>query len=134
MIILLVLVVCFGSVIYTSVSGSSSPITVAVGTVATPVQKAITWVADRFVGVYNFIFRYQDALDENEQLKEEIRDLEQQLRDAQYAVDENESLRQMLEIKERKPGFSVRHRRGGGPQRGQLVLYPVSGQGFGRRH
>ena len=105
MIILLVLVVCFGSVIYTSVSGSSSPITVAVGTVATPVQKAITWVADRFVGLYNFIFRYQDALDENGQLKEEIRDLEQQLRDAQYAVDENESLRQMLEIKERNRDF-----------------------------
>lgn len=105
MIILLVLVVCFGSVLYTSVSGSSSPVTVAVGAVTTPVQKAITWVTDRFAGAYNFVFRYQRALEENEELKMQVSDLEQQLRDAQYALDENDSLREMLEIKERNRDF-----------------------------
>jgi len=76
-----------------------------VGIVITPIQNFVTTVA-RKSGNFVAVFSDHDKLKEqNEQLKDEINALKEQLRDAQKYMLENEELKSALAIKNENPDF-----------------------------
>ena len=73
--------------------------------VTAPVQRAAGAVADWATGVYNYAHNYSALEDQVLQLEQEISKLEAQSRDAQQALAENERLRELLDLRERRQDF-----------------------------
>ena len=84
-----VILLCILSAVYSGISGNSSPITKAAGAVVRPFQRFGT-------GVGHFFSKGLDYFTENEQLKQQISDNAQLVRDAQIALEENNQLRSQL--------------------------------------
>lgn len=103
--ILLIAVICLGLAIYSGASGGGSPVSGIVGTLLSPLQKGVSFVTGKINGVYNYAFTYQTIEEENAALKRQVREMEQQVRDAELALAENDRLRALLGIKERHRDF-----------------------------
>lgn len=104
-VILLIAAVCLGLAAYTGAAGHDSPVSTAVGTALAPLQKGVSTVSEK---VEHFIahFRNYDAMEaENKELREKVAELEQQVRNAQIAVDENEQLRVLTGLVKNNPTF-----------------------------
>lgn len=99
-------VICIAVAVYSGISGNSSPVTSASGTVLLPMQRAVTYMAVKVADTYNKYFRYDELVAENESLKQQVTDLTSQLEDAQAAVTENKDLRAMLGVAERNTEFT----------------------------
>ena len=76
--------------------GSANPLSNALGVIATPARSALSaaveWVEER----YNYAFRYDTLVAENEQLKQTIAELEIMAREGEDAAEENIILRDFL--------------------------------------
>ena len=97
--VLLALIITVLSVIMT---GFADPLTNLVGIVSTPFRNGINAVVNWTEEVYSDAFE-QDALKADyEQLKKDYAELQEELREAQQAKDENERLRNLLGLKERR--------------------------------
>ena len=97
--VLLALIITVLSVIMT---GFADPLTNLVGIVSTPFRNGINAVVNWTEEVYSDAFQ-QDALKADyEQLKKDYAKLQEELREAQQAKDENERLRNLLGLKERR--------------------------------
>lgn len=97
--VLLALIITVLSVIMT---GFADPLTNLVGIVSTPFRNGINAVVNWTEEVYSDAFQ-QDALKADyEQLKKDYAELQEELREAQQAKDENERLRNLLGLKERR--------------------------------
>lgn len=104
-VILLIAAVCLGLAAYTGAAGQDSPVSAAVGTALAPLQKGVSTVSEK---VEHFISHFQnyDAMEaENKKLREKVAELEQQVRNAQIAVDENEQLRVLTGLVKNNPTF-----------------------------
>jgi rod shape-determining protein MreC len=77
------------------------------GVAATPFQKLSASISYSVTNMLDTLFRAGDYKSENEALKEEIRNLRQQLVDYESAIQENEQYKQFLEIKENNQDFQV---------------------------
>jgi rod shape-determining protein MreC len=76
-----------------------------VGIVITPIQNIVTTISDKS-GDFVAIFSEHDKLiEENEQLRDKVAELEKNMRDAEQAHLENEALKGMLDIKNNNPDF-----------------------------
>jgi len=92
----LLVAMCGLCAVYSGVTGNPSPVTKLAGLVTAPVQKLFSGVG-AFVGKgFSYFTDFDDIQAENEALKKQIRDMEQTVRDAQLAIDENNRLRQQL--------------------------------------
>lgn len=91
--------------VYTGVTGRVSPLSSAVGFITTPLQKAVSSVSGQVNDWYDYAFRYEALEEENETLRQRVRELEQNERDADLALEENDRLRALLGIKERNRDF-----------------------------
>ena len=82
-----------------------SPLNNVLGVLATPFRAGVdamaTWVEDR----YNYSFRYDELVEENETLRQQLAELQEQLRDAQDANRQNELYRELLNLAERRADF-----------------------------
>lgn len=97
--VLLALIITVLSVIMT---GFADPLTNLVGIVSTPFRNGINAVVNWTEEAYSDAFE-QDALKADyEQLKKDYAKLQEELREAQQAKDENERLRNLLGLKERR--------------------------------
>lgn len=97
--VLLALIITVLSVIMT---GFADPLTNLVGIVSTPFRNGINAVVNWTEEVYSDAFQ-QDALKADyEQLKKDYAKLQEELRETQQAKDENERLRNLLGLKERR--------------------------------
>lgn len=103
---MIALLVCVTAAVYTGVTQKDSPVTRALNSAFLPAQRAITHTAVHVADTYNKYFRYDELVAENESLKQQVIDLTSQLQDAQSAVKENESLRDMLGVAERNTEFT----------------------------
>ena len=92
-VILLIAAVCLGLAAYTGAAGQDSPVSAAVGTVLSPLQKGVSFVTGKVGHLIDHFQNYDEMEAENQELREKVAQLEQQVRDAQVAVDENERLR-----------------------------------------
>ena len=77
------------------------------GVASTPFQKLSASISYSVTDMLDTLFRAGDYKNENEALREEIRNLRQQLVDYEVALQENEQYKQFLEIKENNQDFQV---------------------------
>lgn len=89
------------------VPGALSPLGNVIGVIASPFQYVVSgftgWVEDW----YSYAFRYQQLQDEVESLEQEVATLREQNRDAQTALEENEQLRELLNLTEEETEWVV---------------------------
>lgn len=83
-------------------AGGSSGV---LGVIITPARNGLAslagWMEDR----YNYSFQYDKLVQENEALKQRIAELEEQARNAQDANEENERLRDLLDLAQKRKDF-----------------------------
>ena len=104
-VILLIAAVCLGLAAYTGAAGQDSPVSAAVGTVLSTLQKGVSGVTNKVGHLVDHFQNYDEMEAENKQLREKVAQLEQQVRDAQVALDENERLRVLTGLVEANPTF-----------------------------
>ena len=96
-----VAVLCILSALYSGVTGNPSPVTRIVGFVTTPVQRLATGVSGFFSRGLSYFTDFDALQAENEELRRQLREMEQTVRDAELALEENARLRQQAGQPER---------------------------------
>ena len=100
--ILLAVATALGSAL---LGGSADPAENVWGTITSPVRGVVNsflgWVEDR----YDYAFRYEELKEENERLKEENARLQEEAREGQAATQENERLRELLDLAQKRSDF-----------------------------
>ena len=86
-------------------NGKASAVEDTAGAVRSPFQKVAQALVSRVEGFYGFLFRYEMLMQENENLRAQIADLEQQVRDNQQATEENVKLRELLNLSQKHTDF-----------------------------
>ena len=97
-IVIVALILTIALSILSGVSGSSLPKQIVQG-VLTPVRAAANTLTVQVERFYNYIFRYEALVAENEILKEQIAQMEDDARLADSVERENQRLREALELK-----------------------------------
>lgn len=82
-----------------SVMGLSSYVRAALGTLVSPFRAAISYAADGIEGFTEYFTEYDRLAKENEELKDELSALKEQLYNASLTEDENEWLRSYIGLK-----------------------------------
>ena len=100
--LLLAMLVGISSVL---MDGRANPLSNAATTVTAPVRSLVSSVLDWADGVYNYVFRYDEMNAELEDLRQQVAQLEAQLRENDQAVQENEQLRQLLKLQAKHQDF-----------------------------
>lgn len=90
-----------------ALQGVPSPLGNVLGVLTTPVRNGISSLAGWVEGIYNYSFRYDELLAENERLKQELADVQSELLEAQAAIKENKRLREFLGIRQKRRDFVV---------------------------
>lgn len=85
--------------------GKASSVEDTAGAVRSPFQKVAQALVSRVEGFYGNLFEYEMLLQENENLRAQIADLEQQVRDNEQAKEENIKLRELLNLSQKHTDF-----------------------------
>ena len=85
--------------------GQASAVEDTAGAVRSPFQKVAQALVSRVEGFYGWLFNYEMLLQENENLRAQIADLEQQVRENQQATEENIKLRELLNLSQKHTDF-----------------------------
>lgn len=85
--------------------GSANPLSGALGVVTTPLRGAFSSFANWVENRYDYAFRYDALVEENEQLKQRVAELEALNRDSEDAIEENEVLRDILGLDQKRKDF-----------------------------
>lgn len=104
--LLLIVAICLGTAVYTGASGQASPFSKLIGLIVSPLQSGVSALSNKVGESYNYAFQYDQMKAENVKLKKQVSDLEQKIRDANVALDENDRLRLLLGIKQRNRSFT----------------------------
>ena len=88
--------------IMTAFSTNSSVLNNIVGTVATPLRTVGTLISNQFHEWTSYFTDFDELKAENEQLKKELADLQNTVRQAEYDREENKLLRELLELREQR--------------------------------
>ena len=86
--------------------GRASPLSQALGIVVAPLQKLSSNISGAASGFFEKFLSAQQLYDENIALREEIRELREQLVDFEEYKRENEHYREVLGLKEQNPEFT----------------------------
>lgn len=86
--------------------GSSDPLSNAVAVVATPVRNAVNGVLNWAGEVKSYLTEHDELKAEVARLEEENAQLREQAREGQDAAEENERLRQLLDLREKRRDFA----------------------------
>jgi len=73
---------------------------------ATPLRGGIAAAADWVEGVYAYVFEYGRLQEELDSLRSQVAELEEQVRQGQEASRENEHLRELLDLQQRRRDFT----------------------------
>lgn len=82
--------------------GAPSPLGNALGVATTPIRNGLSSLAGWAEGVYNYSFQYDELKAENERLKAELAKLQADAREADAAIKENERLRELLGLTQKR--------------------------------
>ena len=82
-----------------------SPIANFIGIVATPFRAAVSSVSGWVEEQYDYAFRYEELVEENDTLKKRIAELEEEIRQAEDANRQNELFRELIGLAERRADF-----------------------------
>lgn len=92
-------------VVSSLMGGSANPLSGALGVITTPLRGAFSSIANWVENRYDYAFRYDALVEENERLKQENAQLQEQLRDSVDALEENEVLRDILGLDQKRTDF-----------------------------
>lgn len=104
---LVLLIFCTGVLGFSLATGKLSILSNGAGSALTPVQLGISRVSDFFSDLFGYFYRYNALEEENAQLKEQLRELEQAQRKYYAAIDENTYLRELAGLKRRNSDFDM---------------------------
>lgn len=100
-------VIAVATLVVSVLSSSSGPLSGVLGAVASPVRSGLStlaeWVEDR----YNYAFRYDELVQENQKLKQRVAELEQSAREGEDAIEENERYRDLLGLAQKRTDFDL---------------------------
>lgn len=106
-VLLIIILICIGSAVYSRVSGNPSPVTQLVGMITAPVQKLGSGIGNFFSKGKTYFLETDELLAENKELKQKISDMEQSVRDATLALEENARLREQLGMAQRDRSLTL---------------------------
>lgn len=86
--------------------GIADPLSNLWGVVTTPLREVSGRFVDWTEGVYQYSFRFEELEQENAELKKRVAELEQQSAQGELAIQENERLRTLLDLQEKRRDFS----------------------------
>ena len=75
----------------------------SVRTLTGPAEKALTWVVRQLEHVYGYMFKYDRLVEENEELRAKILEMQDEVRKTESTNEENALLRQLLKLSEVRP-------------------------------
>lgn len=105
LLIIAVLLSLITALFSTFFGGMADPLKNLWGVVTAPARNVVTQFAAWTESVYNYSFQYEKLEEENEQLKEQLAELEAQAIAGAKASQENESLRELLGLREKHSDF-----------------------------
>ena len=73
----------------------------------TPFRTGASYLTDQAEQLYNYIFAYESLLEENQQLKAQLAQVEENARQADAVARENDRLRALLEFTELNPDYDL---------------------------
>lgn len=92
-------------VVSSLMGGSANPVSGVLGVITSPLRGAFSsfanWVEDR----YDYAFRYDALVEENELLRQRVAELEALNRDSEDAMEQNEILRDILGLDQKREDF-----------------------------
>ena len=100
--LLLSLVITLSSAL---LGGTANPLSNLVQTVTSPIRGGISAVLDWAGGVSDYVLRYGEMQQELEDLRLQVAELEEQIRQGEEASRENEQLRELLDLQQRRQDF-----------------------------
>ena len=100
--LLLSLVITLSSVL---LGGTANPLSNLVQTVTAPIRGGISAVLDWAGGVSDYVFRYGEMQQELEDLRLQVAELEEQVRQGEEASRENQQLRELLDLQQKRQDF-----------------------------
>ena len=92
-------------VVSSLMGGSANPLSGALGVITAPLRGAVSSFANWVENRYDYAFRYDALVEENEQLKQRVAELEALNRDSEDAIEENEILRDILGLDQKREDF-----------------------------
>lgn len=81
------------------------PVSNLLGILATPFRAAVASVSEWVEERYDYSFRYEELVEENEALRERIAAMEEEIRQAEDANRQNELFRELIGLAERRADF-----------------------------
>ena len=85
--------------------GNADPLSNLVTTITAPVRNGVAAVGDWVQGVSRYVFRYGEMEQQIADLETENAQLQEQIRESQEALQENELLRDLLDLREKRRDF-----------------------------
>jgi len=107
--LILALAVCLTLLISTTVMGDGrvSAVGDVLGTLITPIQRGMSGVSGFFGDLYARITEFDELKEENLRLQVRIAEMEQTVRDAEVAIDDNKRFREILGLKQKNRSFEL---------------------------
>ena len=87
--------------------GGANPVSMVLRTVFSPFQNGVAYIANKVEDTTEFIREMRSYKDENEKLVSEINELKKQNKDVTNYREENERLREILELQSSMDGYST---------------------------
>ena len=91
--------------------GGTDPVRNLTNAVATPFRGAVTAVMDWFGGVREYVLHYDELHEELDELRAKVAELEDELRRSEEDRKENEQLRELLNLQQKRKDFSFQSAR-----------------------
>jgi rod shape-determining protein MreC len=88
-------------------SGNSGFLSSAYEALMKPVKSVMSSIAGELEHIYGYMYEYDKIVAENEELKAEIADLQQEYREYTEISEENERLRELLNLSQRHSDFAL---------------------------
>lgn len=85
--------------------GQANTVEDTAGAVRSPFQKVAQALVSRVEGFYGYLFNYDMLMQENENLRAQIAELEKQVRENEQAKEENVKLRELLNLSQKHSDF-----------------------------
>lgn len=105
LLIIAVLIAVITGVASLFLGGTADPVAGVVGFITTPVRNGINSVVDWVEDRYDYSFKYDQLLEQNEQLKKRVAEMEEEIRQAKAANEENERLRNLFPLSQKRRDF-----------------------------
>ena len=98
-------VIAVFAIVSLNTSGDPGFISNGLNAVANPLRRVASSVARSFENIYGYMYEYELVVRENEELRRQLTDLRQEFRDASAVAEENDRLRELLNLSTRNPDF-----------------------------